>query len=131
MASNLTALKYKMTTNQNLMKQCFHALRQHKEDTKLMVMTEAMEVNLTPENEVLCKQIKKTEKQAVQHGRSRACKDIEKTLKIWLRGYFKKWKEVTQYKSIGMGKDLRDRMIRMWRQRLQDAFDLWKAGKNN
>ena len=96
-----------------------------------MVMTEAMEVNLTPENEVLCKQIKKTEKQAVQHGRSRACKDIEKTLKIWLRGYFKKWKEVTQYKSIGMGKDLRDRIIRMWRQRLQDAFDLWKAGKNN
>ena len=55
MASNLTALKYKMTTNNNLLKQCFHALRQHKEDTKLSVMTEAFECNLTPENEELSK----------------------------------------------------------------------------
>ena len=131
MASNLTALKYKMNTNNNLLKQCFHALRQHKEDTKLSVMTEAFECNLTPENEELSKQIKKTEKQAVQHGRSRACKDIEKTLKIWLRGYFKRWKEATQYKNIGMGKDLKDKIIRRFRQRLQDAFNLWKHGNSN
>ena len=49
----------------------------------------------------------------------------------WIRGYFKKWKDVTQYKNVGMSKDLKDRMIRMYMQRLRDAFDLWRNGKND
>ena len=95
-----------------------------------MIMEEALNGDCMPAMDVMSKEIKKKEKQAVQHGRSRACKNIDKTLKIWIRGYFKKWKEVTQYKNIGMSQDLKDRIIRMFRRRLQEAFYLWKNGKS-
>jgi hypothetical protein len=112
------------------MKQCFDALRKNKEEEKVMIMEEALNGDCMPAIEMVSKDIKKKEKQAVQSGRSRACKNIEKTLSLWVRSYFKKWKEVTQYKEIGMKKEMKDRLLRMFRQRMMDAFYIWKNGKD-
>ena len=101
--------------NRRLMKECFHSMRKEKEENKIELMSVALENECLPAIDELSTSIKRTEKQAVQHGRRRACVNIEKTLVLWLRGYFKKWKEVTEYKNIGLSKDLRDRLIRMFR----------------
>ena len=118
MAANVSTLRFKKQQNTNILKQCFDALRQNKEEEKFVIMEEALNNDCMPAMESLSKEIEVKEKQAVQSGRVKSCKTMEKTLKVWLRSYFRHWKNVSKKESIGIRKELRDKLIRMFRARL-------------
>ena len=65
MKSNMTMLAFKKDCNSWLLKRCFDALRQNKEEEKFMLMEQALEGDCQPAIEEMSKQVEKKTKQAV------------------------------------------------------------------
>ena len=80
--------------------------------------------------ESLSKNIEKKTKQAVKSGKSRGLNCAKNNINAYMASYFFHWKNVIRNKDIGISKNMKDLLIRRLRNRLRDAFDLWKKGKN-
>ena len=129
LAANMTVLGFKKDCNHSLMKMCFDALRQSKEEEKFMLMSEALEGDCTPAIESLNKQIEVKTQQAVRSGKKRGCDAIKNMIYRQIAEYFNKWKNVKDRHNVMLNQNLKQMIIKRWQQSMRDAFDLWKKGK--
>ena len=75
--ASLTVLRFKKDCNKTLIKTCFDALRQSKEEEKFLLMSEALEGDCMPGLEELNKDIEMKTLVAVRSGRNRSLDSIK------------------------------------------------------
>ena len=75
--ASLTVLGFKKDCNKTLIKTCFDALRQSKQDEKFLLMSEALEGDCMPGIEELNKDIEMKTQVAVRSGRNRSLDSIK------------------------------------------------------
>lgn len=129
LAASMQVLGFKKDCNRSLLKQCFDALRQSKEEEKFMLMEEALESDCKPAIQSLNKQIEVKTQQAVRSGRKRGLEAVKNMIYRQVAEYFNKWKGVQQRKQVLINKNMKAMIIRRWQMSLRDAFNLWKKGK--
>ena len=93
---------------------CFDALRNSKEEEKLMLMTEALEGDCLPAMESLNKTIEHKTQEAVRSGRNRGLDAIKKRIYAQVGEYFFKWKEVGVRHNIVLKDNIKGMIIRRW-----------------
>lgn len=130
LAANMSVLGFKKECNQSLLKLCFDALRQSKEEEKFMLMSEALEGDCAPAIEALNKEVAAKTSQAVRSGRNRGMHTIKNMIYRQVAEYFQKWKSALKARNVMLNKNMKGMMIRRWNGQLRDAFDLWKRGGN-
>lgn len=94
-----------------------------------MIMDEALNNECLPAIESLDKHIVKTERQAVKRGREHGAKKMNDCMKVFLRHYFRRWRDANTFAKVSIDTDLRQKIIRMMQNRLRQAFDMWRNGK--
>jgi len=129
LAANMTVLGFKKECNRSLMKLCFDALRQSKEEEKFMLMSEALEGDCAPAIEMINKELEVKTQQAVRSGRNRGLNAIKSMIYRQVGSYFFKWKGVCVRDKVFINQNLKQMIIKRFQGRLRDAFNLWKKGK--
>lgn len=90
--ANITVLGFKKDCNRSLLKTCFDALKQSKEEEKFELMTEMLEGDCMPAIESVSKHVEKTTQSAVRSGRNRGLDAIKGMIYRQVAEYFNKWK---------------------------------------
>ena len=127
--ANMQVLTFKKDCNRSLLKSCFDALRNGKEEVKLMMVTEALEGEVTPAIESLSKENVMKEKQAVRSGRKSGVEAVKAMIYRRVAGYFFQWKGMSKREVIKMNDNFKQMIIRRWQLTYRLAFNLWRNGK--
>ena len=114
LASNMMVLGFKRDCNRSLLKLCFDALRQSKEEEKFVLMSEALEGDCMPAIECVNKEIEVKTQQAVRSGRNRGLDAIKGMIYRQVAEYFNKWKNVQQRNKVMIKDNLKGMVIRRW-----------------
>ena len=129
LAANMSVLGFKRDCNRSLLKLCFDALRQSKEEEKFVLMSEALEADCLPAIESINKDVEVRTQTAVRSGRKRGLDAIKGMIYRQVAEYFNKWKGVQMHQKVMIRDNLKGMIIRRWQGSMRDAFDLWKLGK--
>ena len=112
MGQNMSVLNFKKDCNSWLLKRCFDALRQNKEEEKFMLMESALEGDCQPAIEEMNKQIEAKTKVAVRSGKSRGLTCAKNHINAYMASYFFHWKKVLTEQDVGINRNLKDMVIR-------------------
>lgn len=66
----------------------------------------------------------------MRSGKSRGLNCAKNNINAYMASYFFHWKDVLQAQDININKDLKFVIIKRLNNKLREAFDLWKKGKN-
>lgn len=112
--ANLAVLGFKKDCNRSLLKTCFDALKQSKEEEKFTLMTEALEQDCLPAIESVSKHMEKKTQEAVRSGRKKGLGAIKGMIYRQVAEYFNKWKNVQTREKVMINDRLKDMIIRRW-----------------
>jgi hypothetical protein len=127
MGGNVLALRFKRNCDTSLLKACFDAFKQHKEEEKFLrshhLLNEVelpLIEDLTAETEDISVNSKFKEK-------SRACEAVKRCMAKRLNGYFSHWKNFNELYKEKLRTSLKDRIIKAYMETMRKSFFAWKT----
>lgn len=93
---NSAVLTFKKDCNSWLLKRCFDALRQHKEEEKFILMEQALEGDCQPAIDEMNRQIEQKTNTAVRSGKSRGLTCATNNINAYMASYFFHWKKLLE-----------------------------------
>ena len=114
LAANMTVLGFKKECNASMLKMCFDALKQSKEEEKFMLMSEALEGDCQPAIESLNKDVERKTQVAVRTGKKRGLECFKAMIYRQVAEYFNKWKGVEKRAKNMINDRLKGMIIKRW-----------------
>lgn len=127
MSSNLVALHFKRNCDTSIIKQCFDALREHKEQEKFQKVNDILNDEELPMIEQLQNQNEDFEVQRKFKEKTKACEAVKKMMSKQLFGYFLHWKEITEDYKEKLRTTIKDKIIKVYMEQIRNAFNYWKT----
>lgn len=127
MSSNLVALHFKRNCDTSIIKQCFDALREHKEQEKFQKVSDILNDEELPMIEQLQNQNEDFEVQRKFKEKTKACEAVKKMMSKQLFGYFLHWKEITEDYKEKLRTTIKDKIIKVYMEQIRNAFNYWKT----
>ena len=125
----LSALGFQIQSDKNILSQCWAALRQNKESEKLIFLTDKLVGDTDPALMTLNKDIKEIEGKKTAQAQKRATNVFVTVFGRLLSQYFQMWKNGAVSKAVLMDQKFKIKLIKLYRGKLEKAFNLWKVNK--
>ena len=125
----LSALGFEIQVNRSLLKQCFDALRQNKEEEKYEFVRDKLGHAIEPECEDLRNKINQINAKDDANMRQRATKAFITLFGKQLSQAFYRWKHCATYKAVELDQNFKMRLVKLFRGKLAAAFNLWRVNR--
>ena len=125
----LSALAFKKTTNQNLLKLCFHAMRQICKEEKLEKEKLYHDEDMRPVVDLLTFQVNGLSELHKINDRTKAVKAVMWMSKRKLAFYLQQWKERAEIETTVKKKDFSGLLTKLMYGKLRVAFDRWRNNR--
>jgi hypothetical protein len=127
MGGNVLALRFRKNCDTSLLKSCFDAFRQHKEEEKFLRVHHLLhEVELP-----LIQELSSITEDAIVNNKfkakQRACEAVKMCMAKTLSGYFLHWKAINENYKEKLRTSLKDRIIRTYMETMRKSFICWKV----
>ncbi|CDW80517.1 UNKNOWN [Stylonychia lemnae] len=118
-------LREERKRRENLVKCCFDAMRQHKQQEKLIQVTSLLNEIEIPQKQEANNAIKEVSQQNKSKSKEQGLKAIQKCFGKQINQYFQKWCQFTEYKRNLINKNLKQMIIRVYLEHLRQSFTAW------
>ena len=126
----LSALGFQRQADKNIVRQCFASLRQNKEEEKLTYVSDKLNCDTFPQMQIVKADLIKIDKNGQLASKKRATTAFMTLFGRLLSQYFQKWKNGAVTKGVKLNANLKIRLIKLYRRRLEQAFNLWRVNRS-
>ena len=127
MSSNVLAMRFRKNCDTSLLKACYDAFKQHKEEEKFLRVHHILhEVEIHLIQDLLAEN-EDIEVNSKFKAKSRACEAVKKQMSKTLIGYFDHWKAVNELYKEKLRTTIKDRIIKAYMETMRKSFTAWKT----
>lgn len=130
MASGLLALQFKSQIDTSLVKVCFDAMRQHKEQEKFLRTHQILTEQELPAIQSLSNETEDITAQSKFKAKKHVCEQVKSMLSKSLFMYFNRWKQETDDYKEKLRTTIKDRIIKCYMETIRIAFQTWRVNHN-
>lgn len=128
MGGNVLALRFRKDCDTSIIKTCFDAFRQHKEEEKFRRVDHLLNEVELPLIEDLSAESEDIQINSRFKAKSRACEAVKKCMAKRLNGYFSHWKDINEQYKEKLRTTLKDQIIKAYMETMRKSFFAWKTG---
>ena len=126
-----SALLFNKVSDGNVRKACFDALRQNKEEEILRMMKTKLDDDTQPAIRRLASELDLASRKDFRDVRMRCMNALMNPCGRQISMYFNHWRMVTRNDGIALNHDFKVKLVKLFRGKLAQAFDLWKKGRSH
>lgn len=123
----MASIQFVQTNNRYILKNCFDALRKHKENRKFKLLHHAVNEDMIPAIENLEQHNYAKSSDILTQSQYRASSIVRTMLGKRLFDYFRKWQTETTHYNVTMTTKVNHKLIQLFRGKIGSYFKNWKS----